>query len=74
MGLLNLNSILRRQSGADTGIGQNGSAPAVTDNKTDLAVKLLDHVLGALDIIAEARLHHSAAKENTEPDNGGNNG
>jgi hypothetical protein len=49
MGLLN--SILKRQSGAD--IRQNGTAPV--GDKEDLALRFLEHVLGALDILAEVR-------------------
>jgi hypothetical protein len=56
-GLLN---IFRSQSGTDT--GRNGNS-ASQDNKSDLAARFLEHVIGALDLLDEARRRQEAAPE-----------
>jgi hypothetical protein len=64
MGLLS--SILKRQSGVD--IGQNGNSAPIAGDKADLALRFLDHVMSAWDLLVEARRRQEASAVAEETD------
>jgi hypothetical protein len=64
MGLLQ--SILKRQSGAD--IRQNGNSVPNVGDKEDLALRFLEHVMSAWEILREARRRQEASAVAEETD------